>query len=682
MRPLFIIFGLTAASFTLSADEGMWLFNEFPAQQVQKKYGFQVTQQFLDHLRMSSLRMGASASFVSPRGLMFTNHHVAAGCIQKLSSPEHNYMADGFYAAAESGELKCPDAEANQLLRIEDVTARVNAAVTAPNGAPEAGRERRAAIAAVEKECAASSGNRCDIVTLFSGALYHLYEYKKYTDVRLVFAPEEAIAFFGGDPDNFTYPRWDLDIAFFRVYENGRPADTSANYFKWSREGVKEGELVFVSGHPGSTDRFITLAELAFLRDAQYPLRLNYFQSAIEKLKSFGAESAENKRIARDKLFGAENSFKAYTWEYKGLQDPRLFADKKRREDELRAAIAKDAKSGAATAGAWDRIAAAYAAWTPLEKQYYALEGGPRFSDLFRIARNILRMPAEKARPNGRRLREYTDAALSSLELRLYSPAPIHDSVEVLMLANWFRFLEKELGAGDATVKAVLAGRTPEQAARHYVSTSRLKDVAERRRLAAGVEAVESSEDGMIELARIVDAPSRAVRKQREDQLEAVERDNAAAIAQARFAAFGAGAYPDATGTLRLSYGPVKGYETGPGKAVPYATDFAGMYRHATGQEPFRLPDSFLKAKDQLTPATPLNFVSTADIIGGNSGSPTLNGRGEIVGIIFDGNLEAMPNRFVYGETQGRAVHVASQGIIEALRKVYRADRLVEELGQ
>ena len=349
------------------------------------------------------------------------------------------------------------------------------------------------------------------MVTLYSGAVYNLYEYKKYTDLRLVFAPEEAIAFFGGDPDNFTYPRYDVDITFLRAYENGRPANTP-NYLKWSREGVRDGELAFVSGNPASTDRFITYAQLAYLRDTEYPLSLDYVGSVIKALKAYGAKSAENKRVARDKLFGAENTFKARTWEYKGFKTAKLFAEKKAREDRLRAAIQKNPKLRQEVGSAFEAIAAAYAKWAPSQKEYYVLEGGPRYSDLFRIARNVLRLPVEKAKPNGQRLKEYTDAALPSLELRLYSPAPIYDSAEAVVLASYFRFLEAQLGAANPTVKAVLAGRTPEQAAQHYVSNSKLKDVAERKRLAASVEAVKNSNDGMIQLARILDAPARAVR--------------------------------------------------------------------------------------------------------------------------------------------------------------------------
>jgi hypothetical protein len=662
------------------ADEGLWLFSQFPKDQVKKKYGFEVTDAFLDHLRLSSVRIGASGSFVSPTGLIFTNHHVASGCIQKVSSAQHNFMANGFYAATEAEELKCPGLEANVLQQIQNVTARVNAGIQAKPGTAESNQQRKAVMSAIEKDCATKTGNRCDVVTLYSGALSHLYQYKKYTDVRLVFAPEAETAFFGGDPDNFTYPRYDLDITFLRAYENGRPAQTP-HFLKWSREGVKDGELTFVSGHPASTDRFITLAQVEYYRDTSYPLSIRYLESLIQTLKAYGAKSPENTRVARDKLFSAENRYKAQIWELKGMQDPNLIREKKEREQALRAAIERDPKLRGEVGKAFEEVEAAYRQWAGHQKEYQALERGASQCDLFRIARNVLRLPEERAKPNGERLREYTDAALPSLELNLYSQAPITNSVEIVTFANYFRYMQQELGSDHATVKAVLRGRTPEQAAEQYVTTSKLKNVAERKRLAGSLEAVKKSQDGMIRLVRILDPPARAARKLQEDSVVAVETASAARIARARFALRGASEYPDATGTLRLSFGPVKGYRNKEGKPIAYATDFAGMYQHATGVDPFRLPDGWLKFKSALNLKTPLNFVSTADIIGGNSGSPTLNTKGEVIGIIFDSNLEAMANRFVYSEVQGRAVHVASQGIIEALRQVYRANRVLQELG-
>jgi len=676
-RALLLTLVLTAAGW---ADEGLWLYNQFPKGEVRKKYDVETTDGFLTALRLASVKLGASGSFVSPQGLVLTNHHVASGCIQKVSSREHNYMANGFYAAAQSDEVKCPDTEALVLVGMEDITGKMQAETNARPGTPEESQQRRAAIARIEKECSARSGNRCQVVTLYSGAVYNLYEYRRYTDVRLVFAPEEAIAYFGGDPDNFTYPRYDLDITFFRVYENGRPAETP-HHLRWSREGAREGELAFVSGNPASTDRSITYAYLEYLRDTQYPLTLKYVESAIRAMRTYTSGSAENARVARDALLRAENTYKARVWEYKGLKTERLLEKKRGQEEKLRAAVQANPKLREEAGGAWEAIAAAYKKWTPLENEYFALEGGPRYSDLFRIARNVLRLAAEKTKPNERRLSEYADAALPSLERRTYSPAPVNDALEVAVLANYLRFLRDQLGAAHPAVKAVLDGRTPEETAERCVSRSQLKDVAERKRLAASLEIVQKSEDGMIQLVRALDGPARAVRQKEEDELEAAELANASRIARARFALYGTSEYPDATATLRLSFGPVQGYRNDSGQPVAWATDFAGMYAHATGQDPFKLPERVLKAKDALNLKTPFNFVTTSDIIGGNSGSPTVNSRGEFIGIVFDSNLEAMANRFVYDEVRGRAVHVASQGIVEALRTVYKTGRLLAELG-
>lgn len=673
-----LILGISAA---LYADEGLWLFEAFPKQRLAAKYGFQITDEFLDRLRLASLRVGASGSFVSPNGLIFTNHHVALDCLQKLSTKEHNYVVDGFWAPTQADEKACPDLEANQLVRIQDVTERVNSAVKPGSSDAEALRQRQAEIARIEKECANTTGNRCDVVNLYSGGRYHLYEYKKYTDLRMVFAPETDIGFFGGDPDNFTYPRYCLDIAFLRAYENGKPARTP-HYLSFSREGVKEGELIFVSGNPGTTGRLMTVAQLEFMRDHYYPLIHRRLASLIRALEKYSAQSPENERVAHDNLFSQQNSYKAYTGFLAGLRNPRIMDLKRAEEKKLRAAVEADPDRKARFGGAWDAVAAAYQKFREYYKSYWLIEFSPhRGSDLLRIARDVLRLAEERQKPNDQRLREYRDSALPSLEQQLYSPAPITDSMEIAVLADYFEFLRSELGAEDSTVKAVLAGRTPQQAAQDYVSASRLKDVAERKRLASDAEAVRRSEDGMIRLARLLDPRARELRKRYEDEVEAALTSSAAKIAQARFAIFGQEAYPDATFTLRLTYGAVRGYRDEKGRAVPYATTFEGLYKRATGKPPYRLPKRWVDARPKLNLKTPFNFVSTADTHGGNSGSPTVNTRGEIVGILFDGNIESLPNRFVYTEERARSVHVATQGIVEALDKVYDAQRLLKELG-
>jgi hypothetical protein len=675
----FVLLGPAA----LTADDGIWLFNQFPREAVKQKYGFDVTDSFLDQMRRGSVRFFsvASGSFVSPRGLLFTNHHVASECIQQLSTKEHDYMNNGFYATAESEEKRCPDLEADVLLSMEDVTLKVGEGVQAGSASAEASRIRRANTARIEKDCTSATGNRCEVVTLYSGGQYHLYQYKKYSDIRLVLAPEIGIAQFGGDPDNFTYPRYCLDFTFFRAYESGRPAETP-NYLRWSQAGVKEGELVFVAGNPASTGRLNTVAQLEFFRDDSYPLVHSRLGSLIKALLAYSSKSPENKRVAADNLFSQQNSYKAYIGFLAGLRDPKLLELKRREEQELRAAVAGDPKMREAYGAAWDALAAAYKEYRDFYKPYWLLEtSAARGSDLFRIARDVARLAEERTKPNEQRLREYRDSALASLEDSLYATLPITDSMEVAVIGNYLDFLRRSLGADDPTVKAVLNGRGPEQAARYYVSTTRLKDIAERKRLAGSHQAVKSADDGMVRLALLLDERARELRKRFEDRVEAVINDSGAKVAQARFAVKGAGTYPDATFTPRLSYGPVKGYRNSAGKTIPYATTFEGLYRRATGKEPFQLPARWLKAKGKLKLNTPFDFVTTADTHGGNSGSPTLNTKGEVVGILFDGNLESLPNRFIYTEEQARSIHVAVQGIVEAVRNVYGADRVLEELG-
>lgn len=665
------------------ADEGMWLFNQFPKGAVAKKHGFEVSDAFLDHIRMASVRFnnGGSGSFISPNGLLFTNHHVGADCIQKLSTAEHDYMANGFYASTQAEEQACPDLEVNVLLRMEDVTAKVKGAVKPGATAAEANQQRKAGMSLLEKACAAETGHRCDVVTLYSGGQYHLYEYRKYTDVRLVFAPEADIAQFGGDPDNFTFPRYDLDFAMFRAYDDGKPAEVK-DWLRWSREGVKDGELTFVSGNPGTTGRLATYAELEFSRDVSYPLLYERLGSAIKALEAYSARSTEDERVAKENLWSLQNSDKAYTGFIAGLRDRALMNDKRTSEEKLRAAIDASAELKKEFGPVWNEVAAAYGEYRPVYKQHFLFERSPGMaSELFQIARQVLRYSEETKKSNEQRLREFAEANLPAVEQAMYSRAPITGSMEIAVLSNYFAFLVKHLGPADPVVKAVLAGKSVEAAATSYVTTSKLKDVAERKRLAPDLEAAKASDDGMIHLARMLDAPARRYRKEFEDKVEAVLTASKGKLAQARFAVYGSNEYPDATFTLRLTYGPVIGYKDKAGRGIPYATDFAGLYRHATGKDPFKLPKRWLDSKAALNLATPFNFVTTCDTHGGNSGSPTINTKGELIGILFDGNIESLPNRFVFTDAQSRSVHVASQGILEALRNVYHAGRVLKEIG-
>ncbi|MHB1036716.1 MAG: S46 family peptidase [Pirellulales bacterium] len=668
-------------------DEGMWLFNNPPKKQLQAKYGFEPTADWMTHLQQASVRFnsGGSGSFVSPNGLVMTNHHVGADALQKMSTKDRDYIQTGFYAKTRKDEVKCVDLELNVLMSIEDVTERVNAAVKPGSDPAAAEKARRAVMNTIEKESLDKTGLRSDVVTLYQGGLYHLYRLKKYTDVRLVFAPEKDIAFFGGDPDNFEYPRYDLDICFFRVYENDKPAKVP-HYLKWSAAGAADEELIFVSGHPGRTDRMNTVAHLEFLRDNVFPFTLNLIRRREVMLKTYSERSLENARRAQDELFGYQNSRKARLGGLAGLQDPAVMKQKAADEAALRKAVAADAALKKSCGGAWDEVKATLPLWHEILYNYSLLEKGTAFnSDLFGVARTLVRMADETAKPNADRLREYRESNLDSLKQELFSEAPIYDDLETVKLADSLGLFIELAGADNPLVKKVLAGKSPQERAAELVRGTKLRDVAARKKLAeGGVKAIAASNDSMIELARLVDEPARQLRKKYEEKIEEPQRQAYAKIAKARFATEGTDVYPDATFTLRLAFGVVKGY-TELDQQLPPWTTMGGTYLHAEkhgSKDPFALPPSWLEKKNRLKLETPFNFVSTADIIGGNSGSPVVNRKGELVGIIFDGNLESLVWDFVYTDKIGRALAVHSAGIIEALRKVYDAKDLVEELGQ
>ena len=666
----------------VSGDEGLWTFDNPPVKLLKEKYGFDLTRAWLDHLRLASVRFmdGGSGSFVSADGLMITNHHVGLGCIENVSSAGKDYVQDGFYAPARSGEAACPGYEVNVLVAMEDVTARVLGAVAAEMPDAEAREARKAAIAAIENECSARTKLRCNVESFYQGGEYQLYQYRKYTDVRLVFAPERSMAFFGGDPDNFTFPRHDLDICLMRAYENGRPVKPES-FLRWSPTGVADGDLVFVSGHPGSTSRLETMARLEYLRDHAWPFNLEAYKRRLAALRAYSALGAEQTRRALGQVFGYENSQKAVGGYHAALLDAKAMAAKAEDEKALRAKVAADPELARSTGDPWAAVARIQEKLAPRAMDVRLVGFGG--SQLLGLAGQIVQYVAEVKKPNGRRYGEFVDANLDSLRNQLVSPAPIYADLEAATLADQFQLALDKLGPAHPFVRAVLAGKAPAEAAKAAVDGTTLANVAARQALLDGGEpAVAASTDAMIELARRIDPMVREMRRFVEDEVEAPTTRAMEKVAQARWRVYGRTVPPDATFTLRLSYGTVKGFPAEGTVVAPFTT-FYGLFDRAIshgGKEPWALAPRWKEKMPSVDGAVPLNFASTNDIIGGNSGSPVVDRAGNFVGIIFDGNIHSLAWDYYFSDERGRAVSVDARGIIEALRKVYGADGLVREL--
>ena len=691
LRWLALLVSTLALSQSSRADEGMWTVNNFPRVLVKDTYGFEATTKWLEHLQLSSVRFGSggSGSFVSPKGLVLTNHHVGADCIAKLGQRDRDYHRDGFYAKTTAEALRCPGLEVNVLLAVEDVSAEVRGKDAGTGIDVAATTARKERISNIEKRCSdENAGARCDVVTLYRGGRYDLYRYKRYTDVRLVFSPEFAIAFFGGDADNFTYPRYDLDMALFRVYENDK-AVTPARYLRWSAAGAREDELVFTSGHPGSTMRLATVSMSQMLREVSFPLALEELTRQRELLATFAKLGGEAERSSRKLAFSVDNAFKAYTGYLGGLNDAALFGRRVEAEASLKQRLAK--KNDADLMASWSVIEGAMKVASQIAWRLYLVEGrrplaandaNPFGAQTFGFAKTLVRLVDEQDKPSEKRLREYGDAGRTALELALYSPAPINLDLEETLLASALQRLTAKLGARDPLVKIALAGKPAAVRATDLVRGSRLSDVATRRSLAGSRAAQDLAKDPMIAFARSLDREARALRQRYGDEVEGPVELALGRIARAQLALAGDSLAPDATGTLRISFGKVAGYIDND-RPVPPMTVLAGMFgksRKANDQPPWQIPKSWVDAKPKLKPLMPMNLVSTNDIIGGNSGSPLVNAGGEVVGLIFDGNIQSLVNDFVYRGSVDRAVSVHSVAIIEALRKVYDAGALADEI--
>ncbi len=667
------------------ADEGMWLLNEPPTELLQQRYRFTPSPIWLDKVQKSCVRLGrgGSASLISPHGLAMTNHHVLSGQIQKLSTAERNLLADGFLARTPDEELRCVDLDAYILMNIRDVTDQVRSVVQPGMDPVAAEQARKRKIAELESVDADDGGIRRQVVTLYRGAAYHLYRYQRYDDVRLVWAPEDSVASFGGDVDNFEFPRYALDMALVRIYHDGRPLQ-SPEYFAWSEEGPSEDDLVMVVGNPFRTQRLLTVDHLRYLRDVEYPTVLQRLWRREVQLTNFCDRSDEHRRIAVEDLSGVQNSRKAVTGYLRALHEPAVWQRLRDKEQKLRNAVAASPEWNADWSDAWTRLSAALENLRSFHDRYQALEGRSAAlrSTMLGWASHLVRVAEELPKPNAERLPEYQDSELESLKLRLFSTAPVHDALEIDQIASGLSLLAETFGFEDPLTQELLAGKSPRERAAQVISGSALRDVAQRRKLfEGGTDALRASDDALIRFAALLDPHVRTVRKRYETEFEAVERDAYARIAAAQFAVNGRSIAPDASGTLRLSFGAVRAI---PGDApIPAFTEVGGAFERmqSRGAEPpFKLPDSWLAARASLDASVPLNFVSTADVIGGNSGSPVIDRAGQIVGLIFDINLDALGWNTVYDDRTARSIAVDSRAILHLLQHVYRAEALVHEI--
>ena len=657
----------------------MWTFDAPPLEYWKARYGFTPDQAWLDHVRLASVRLPiCSSSFVSSEGLVMTNHHCGRACITAVSPADTNYQRTGFVARSAAEEKKCPGLYVDQLVAIEDVTPKIRPQVTAAAAGQQVA-QRDAAIQAIQGACQKQTGNVCQVVTFFQGGRYSLYQYKRFSDVRLVMAPEEEISFYGGDPDNFTYPRYDLDLTLLRVYENDAPMKTE-HFLKWSAGGAKEGDLVFVIGNPGSTGRLLTVAQMEYLRDVTYPAQLAQLKRTIAVYQEIMSRGEDSRRQWENQLFYAQNSFKAINGYQAGLLDSAIMARKRAFEKQFRARVSRDPKLAGRYGDAWTKIGTALTEQRSLATRgrYYGFGG----SQLLSLAGIIVRVPEQGALPDSSRLPAYRGEGLENARRAALGDVPIDKEGEKLSLAAQLTAAKKDLPAGDPFLATLLQGRSPEVAAEALIDQTTLADPAARKVLLdGGAAAVRASTDPLIVVARKIAPLSREV-AMRNARLDAAASANAERIGQALFAAYGTSLPPDATFTLRISDGVVQGYPMN-GTRAPYKTSFYGLFARSAefdNQPPFRLPERWQTARDRLDLATPFDFASTNDIIGGNSGSPVINQAGEVVGLIFDGNIEQLPNRFIYSDEVARSVAVHSKGITEALRKVYDAGRIADEL--
>jgi hypothetical protein len=679
MRGILLVLACYAALPAL-ADEGMWTFDNFPVGSVKQEYGADITPAWLDHVRLSTIRLAnCTASFVSPDGLMLTNHHCVESCLAELSSKDKSLVELGFAAAERNAEERCPAQLADVLVGSENVTDSIVKA-TAGLGPTAANEARKRTLTTLEQTCEQASIRtragklRCQVVTLYQGGQYFLYKYKRYDDVRLVFAPEADIASFGGDPDNFQFPRWSLDFSLLRAYERDQPALTP-NYLQIDFAGPAAGQLVFVAGHPGSTARLQTRAQLEFDRDMPLPMTLIRASELRGRLIQFGMTNPADDRIIEAPLNSLQNAIKVRRKELDALNDDELLNSKSEAEQKLRAS----AQPGT---DPWHEIEAATARERTLYLQYAFLEGAAAFnSGLFHDARLLVRAAEERSKHNADRLREFTDASLPLIQRELYARVPVYPELEVLTLSFSLERMREWLGPDHPVTRRLLAKESPHALATRLIAETKIDDADVRKQLwLGGKSAVDASLDPMITLARSVDVDARAIRKRYEDEVEAPITAAAERIAAARFRAYGTNVYPDATFTLRLNYGTVQGWTENGTQVQPF-TYLDRTFERATGASPFKIPASWINAKERLNMRTPFCISTSSDIVGGNSGSPLINADGRIVGLMFDGNIHSIAGHYWFNAANNRAIALHPAIIREALDKVYNAKTLLTELG-
>ncbi len=678
-----LVAGLLLPAIGSQAEEGMWTLDNLPSQDLKASYGFEPDADWLRHAQRSAVRLagGCSGSFVSPQGLVLTNYHCVIGCVQQLTSAERDLLKDGFVAGNHEQELRCPTFELNRLEEVTDVTERIKAATAGRDGNAFA-EAKRAVQAEIEKACVGGEGEtrRCDVVELYHGGIYQLYRYHRFNDVRLSFSPERTVGLFGGDPDNFNFPRYNLDMALLRAWEDGKPAAID-DWFRFKPEGAQAGELTMILGHPGSTDRLLTVSQLEANRDYGVLSWLIHMSELRGMINQYASSSEDAARYAQADIMGIENGIKVMRNQAATLSDPRVMSLKQRQEKELRDFVAADPERQAKWGSAWDEIAQAQLRYRDILPGFAMLESGRGFySQYFSQARRLVRGTVERDKPNGERLPEFSDSSLPRVLQALESDAPIHPDYEKVKLSWSLAKLRENLGTDHPLVVRVLGRDSPEAVAARLVDGTALGDPTVRKDLwEGGAEAVAASDDPFIVLARQVDPAARAVRQRMEDEIDAVDTRNAQRIAEARFARYGTSIYPDATFSLRLSYGAVKGWNE-QGRDIEPFTVVAGVFDRATGHEPYILPERWLAARDRLDADARFNFVSTNDIIGGNSGSPVINRDAEVVGLVFDGNIHALGGAYWYDAELNRAVSVHPAVMLESLEKVYDAGHLAREL--